>query len=81
MNLENSTLTHTMGKQAANADATVTLNRSTLDAITLRQKTFPEAVKAGEVKIQGTGAKLQELLGMLDEFDPMFDIVTPRRRD
>jgi alkyl sulfatase BDS1-like metallo-beta-lactamase superfamily hydrolase len=81
MTLENSTLTHAMGRQAASPDATVTLNRSTLDAITLRQKTFPEAVKAGEVKVQGNGAKLQELLGMLDDFDPMFDIVTPRRRN
>ncbi len=45
MNLENSVLTHAMGKQAANADATVTLNRSTLDLITLRQKTFPQAIE------------------------------------
>ena len=77
MNLENSVLTHSMGKQAANADATVTLNRSTLDLITLRQKTFPQAMKDGDVKVEGNGARLQELLGMLDEFNPMFDIVTP----
>jgi len=77
MNLENSVLTHAMGKQAANADATVTLNRATLDLITLRQKTFPQAMKDGDVKVQGNGARLMELLGMLDEFNPMFDIVTP----
>ena len=77
MNLENSVITHVMGKQAANADATVTLNRSTLDRITLRQTTFPQALKEGSVKLQGNGAKLQELLGMLDQFNPMFDIVTP----
>lgn len=77
MNLENSVLTHTMGKLATDADATVTLNRSTLDMITLRQKTFPQAVGDGSVKVQGNGAKLQELLGMFDEFNPLFDVVTP----
>src|SRR6185295_7148642 len=60
MNLENSVLTHTMGKQAADADATITLNRSTLDAITLRQKTFAQAAADGSLKISGNGAKLQE---------------------
>ena len=59
MNLENSVLTHAMGKQAANADATVTLNRATLDLITLRQKTFPQAMKDGDVKVQGNGARLR----------------------
>jgi alkyl sulfatase BDS1-like metallo-beta-lactamase superfamily hydrolase len=81
MNLENSVLTHTMGKQAANPDATVTLNRATLDMITLRQKSFPQAVKEGNVKIQGNGAKLQELLGMLDDFNPRFDIIMPNPLD
>jgi len=75
--LENSVLTHAMGLQAANALATVTLNRSTLDAITLKQKTLAEAARSGEVKIDGNGARLQELFGMLDEFSPMFDIVLP----
>jgi len=70
-------LTHTMGKLASDPDATVTLNRSTLDMITLRQKTFLQAVGDGSAKIQGNGAKLQELLGMLDEFNPLFDVVTP----
>jgi len=75
--LENSVLTHAMGRQADKADATFTLNRSTLDEITLKQKTFAEAAKAGDVKIAGNGAELQELFGMLDEFQLMFDIVTP----
>jgi alkyl sulfatase BDS1-like metallo-beta-lactamase superfamily hydrolase len=79
MNLENSVLTHAMGKQAADADVTITLNRSTLDAITLRQKTFAQAAGDGSVKIAGTGAKLTELLSMLDEFNPLFDIVTPNK--
>ena len=34
------------GKQAPNADATVTLARDTLDAVTLQRTNFPDAVKA-----------------------------------
>jgi alkyl sulfatase BDS1-like metallo-beta-lactamase superfamily hydrolase len=79
MNLDNSVLTHAMGKQAPDADATITLNRSTLDAITLRQKTFAQAAGDGSVKITGNGTKLSELLGMLDEFNPLFDVVTPNK--
>lgn len=77
MTLENSVLTHVMDTQAPNADVTVTLDRATLDRITLRQKTFPEAMKDGSVKVEGNPARLGELLGMLDEFNPMFDVVTP----
>jgi len=56
----------------------VTLSRATLDAITLKQTTFPEAMQSGQVKIDGNRAKLGELLGMLDTFNPMFPIVEPR---
>jgi len=77
LNLENSALTYAFDRQAADADATITLDRATLDAITLRQKTFPQALKEGLAKIQGNGARLQELLGMLDEFNTNFDVVTP----
>ena len=65
--------------QATGADATVTLSRATLDAITLKQTTFPEAVQAGQVKIDGNRAKLGELLSMLDTFEPMFPVVEPRK--
>jgi alkyl sulfatase BDS1-like metallo-beta-lactamase superfamily hydrolase len=78
LTLENSALTHIKGRQANGADATVTLARSTLDAITLKQTTFPEAVQAGLVKIDGNRAKLGELLAMMDSFEPMFNVVEPR---
>jgi hypothetical protein len=50
----------------------VTLSRATLDAITLKETTFPEAVQSGLVKIDGNRAKLGELMSMLDTFEPMF---------
>jgi alkyl sulfatase BDS1-like metallo-beta-lactamase superfamily hydrolase len=79
LNLENSALTHVAGKQSDRADATLTLARSTLDAVTLRKTTFPEAVQAGLIKIEGDPTKLVELLGMLDTFNPMFEVVEPKR--
>ena len=58
-------------------DATITLKRATLDQISLRQKTFADALKAGEIVVTGNGDKLGELLGLVDTFAPMFDVVTP----
>ncbi|MFZ1180782.1 MAG: alkyl sulfatase C-terminal domain-containing protein, partial [Herbaspirillum sp.] len=78
LTLENSALTHAPG-QARNADATLTLSRATLDAITLKQTTFPEAVQAGQIKIDGDRAKISELLGMLDTFEQMFPVVEPKK--
>jgi alkyl sulfatase BDS1-like metallo-beta-lactamase superfamily hydrolase len=78
LTLENSALTYVAGKQAAGADATVTLTRSALDAVTLQQTTFPDAVKAGLVKIDGDPRKLGELLSMLDTFSVMFEVVEPK---
>ena len=78
LNLENAALTYTVDKQAQDADASVTLTRGTLDSITLRQTTFPEALKAGTVQIAGDPGKLAELLGLLDTFEPMFEVVEPK---
>jgi alkyl sulfatase BDS1-like metallo-beta-lactamase superfamily hydrolase len=78
LNLENSTLTHTNGKLAENADAGFVLTRSTLDQILLKQKSFPEAIKAGEIQVEGDPRKLGELISMLDEFTPGFPIIEPK---
>ena len=76
-NLENSALTHLRGKLAAKADAGFTLSRATLDSILGRQTTFPNAIKAGDIKVEGEAGKLGELIGMLDEIAPDFPIVEP----
>jgi alkyl sulfatase BDS1-like metallo-beta-lactamase superfamily hydrolase len=77
LNLENSALTHISGKLSPNADASFTLSRMTLDHVLLKQMTFPEAIKAGEIRVEGDPRKLGELLSMLDEFTPGFPIVEP----
>ncbi len=80
LNLENAALTHTSGRQAPDADAGLTLTRETLKSITLRKTTFPEAVKSGAIQVAGDPRKLMELLSLLDEFEPMFEVVEPRAR-
>jgi alkyl sulfatase BDS1-like metallo-beta-lactamase superfamily hydrolase len=76
--LENSALTHSSGRQDPTADATVTLDRATWDAITLKQIGMARAVLGGRVKIEGSTGKLQELFGLLDDFTPQFEVVEPR---
>jgi len=79
LTLENSVLSHQIDRPAANPDATITLKRATLDQISLRQKSFADAVGAGEIALGGNGDKLAELLGLIETFPPMFDVVTPQQ--
>jgi alkyl sulfatase BDS1-like metallo-beta-lactamase superfamily hydrolase len=79
MNLENSALTHRAGKLDDNADAGIKLTRATLDAITLKQRTFLGSIATGDVGISGNPLKLGELFGLLDDFAPDFEIVEPKK--
>ncbi|RJG08353.1 alkyl/aryl-sulfatase [Massilia cavernae] len=77
LTLRNGVLTYREGSKHARADATVTMTKATLDRINLRQVDLPAAIKQGEIKIEGKGQKLGELMGMLATFSPSFNIVTP----
>ncbi len=77
LELENGVLNHTAGAEAKDADATITLNRATLNKIILKEETLKQAVDKGEVKVTGNGAKLDEMLGYMDKFEFWFNIVTP----
>src|ERR1700760_2749625 len=79
LNLENSALTYVAEAQAENADASFTLARALLDEVIAKQTSFPEAVAAGKVKFTGNAMKLAELMGLMDEFPRMFEIVEPKR--
>jgi alkyl sulfatase BDS1-like metallo-beta-lactamase superfamily hydrolase len=79
LNLENSALTYTERVQAENADASFTLARSTLDEVIAKKTSFPEAVAAGKIKVAGNPLRLAELMGLMDEFPRMFEIVEPKR--
>ncbi|UJJ32402.1 alkyl sulfatase dimerization domain-containing protein [Halopseudomonas maritima] len=75
LTLENAVLNY--GKPVEEADATLTLAKSTLDKVQLGETTFDEAVKSGDVKIEGDAASFQSFLGLLDDFPFWFNIVTP----
>ncbi|MDF3828896.1 MULTISPECIES: alkyl/aryl-sulfatase [unclassified Pseudocitrobacter] len=77
LELENGVLNHTANVQADNADATIALNRTTLNKIILQEETLKQAQTRGEVKISGDSAKLDQMLSYMDKFEFWFNIVTP----
>ncbi len=79
LTLENCALTYLETAQASTADASFTLARSTLDEVIAKQTSFPEAVAAGKIKFTGNAMSLAELMGLMDEFPRMFEIVEPKR--
>lgn len=79
MSLENSALTYIAIAPAADADATVTLSRDTLNRVIIKQMTVGEAIKDGRVAVVGNASKLEELMSLMDEFPRLFEIVEPKR--
>ncbi|WP_219376979.1 alkyl/aryl-sulfatase [Citrobacter sp. Colony322] len=77
LELENGVLNHSADAQASNADASITLNRATLNKIILKEESLKQAEGKGDVQISGNHAKLDEFLGYLDSFDFWFNMVTP----
>ena len=79
LSLENAVLNHTDSIQAENADATITLTRDALNKIILKESSFRKEGKAGNLKIEGSKLKVEELFLLMDQFDFWFNIVTPRK--
>lgn len=77
MTLRNSALTYVSEAQHAQPTATVTLTKATLDQISLKQLTLPQAMQSGAIRIDGNPQAVAGLFGMLDTFDPNFNLVTP----
>ncbi|WP_305955353.1 alkyl/aryl-sulfatase [Pseudomonas sp. H9] len=77
LEMVNGVLNHTEDMQAKDADATVTLTRDTLNKIVLQETSLKDALDKGDIKIDGTQGKLEELVSYLDNFEFWFNIVTP----
>ena len=75
--VENGALSTVEGRLAPNAHATVTLTRAAFDAVLLGDGDGAALFASGAIVVEGDGAKLGELLGLLDDGDPAFAIVTP----
>ncbi len=79
LTLENCALTYSEGQQSGVADASFILARATLDEVIAKQASFPEAVAAGKIMLSGNPMRLAELMGLMDEFPRMFEVVEPKR--
>ncbi len=73
----NGALSAVAGRLAPEAQATVTLTRAAFDAVLLGEGDGAQLFASGAIAVSGDGAKLGEFLGLLDEGDPVFAIVTP----
>ena len=77
--MSNGTLTNIIGYNAADADATLTINRSDLVPVMTQQATFAEQLQGGKAKLTGNALVLAQLGTTLTEFDPMFEIMPGTR--
>jgi alkyl sulfatase BDS1-like metallo-beta-lactamase superfamily hydrolase len=71
-------ITHRLGTREPACDATLTLDRPTLDALLTGALDAGAALAAQRLTVDGDASKLGLLLGLLDAPDPAFPIVTPR---
>ena len=77
LNLENSALTFSAGRNAPAADATLTLTRPTLDAVLAQQLSLKQAMEDGKIKVAGNAQVVGALFGMLDTFRSDFELIGP----
>jgi alkyl sulfatase BDS1-like metallo-beta-lactamase superfamily hydrolase len=75
--LRNSVLLYTPGGGSEKADATLTMSKNDFAKVLMGGGTLKDQVKAGRARITGDEEKVEEVFGMLEGFDSMFNIVTP----
>jgi alkyl sulfatase BDS1-like metallo-beta-lactamase superfamily hydrolase len=77
LTLENGVLNHRPWKEGAEAEATLVIERQALNEMLSGTAELPTLADSGRLRVEGDGVKLGELLGLLEEPDPAFPIVTP----
>ncbi len=80
LELKNSHLNNIKGVQSENAGQTVTIDRSDLNRLMLREVSPVRLVFEGKLKSSGNPLLLAKLFGMLEDFNFWFDIVTPPQK-
>ena len=75
--VRNGVLRHRPGGHDDDADTALIVAREALNQLLLKTADIAELAESGRLRVEGDGAKLGELLGLLDEPDPGFAIVTP----
>jgi alkyl sulfatase BDS1-like metallo-beta-lactamase superfamily hydrolase len=75
--VENGVLHHRPLPPEAEPEATLVIERRALNEMLSQTADLAELAGSGRLRVEGNGEKLGELLGLLDEPDPGFAIVTP----
>jgi linear primary-alkylsulfatase len=75
--VRNGVLRHRPGSHDPAADAALVVEREALNQLLLKTAEIGELAESGRLRVEGDGVKIGELLGLLDEPDPGFAIVTP----
>jgi alkyl sulfatase BDS1-like metallo-beta-lactamase superfamily hydrolase len=57
--------------------ATITINRSDLNKVSLKEASFADLVKSKAIKIEGDQNAFTSFLGKIDSFNFWFNIVEP----
>ncbi len=65
------------GQQATDADASLTLDRATLNEVIAGKLKVEQGVTGGKIKLDGDPKKFEEFVGLLDTFDPWYQVVMP----
>lgn len=74
--LKDGVLIYTQNKQYQTADVTVDWSKADAVAVLFGATTLDKLLADGKITITGDKAKLQQLFGLIDHFDPSFPIVT-----
>ena len=77
LELSNAVLNNTKGRTLKSPDATLSLTRPVFFKMLLAKVPLARLVEAGEARVEGNPKALGAVLANLEEFDPLFSIVTP----
>ncbi len=77
LRVENGVLNHRPWPEGAEAETTLVITRRALNEMLSGSAELQGLAEAGDLRVEGDGVKLGELLGLLEEPDPAFPIVTP----
>lgn len=77
LELSNAVLNNTKGRTLAAPQATLSLTRPVFLKMLLAKTPLPQLIQAGEARLDGDGKALGAIFANLEDFDPLFNIVTP----
>ncbi len=77
LTLAHGALTHVLGRLAPDADATISLTRTSLDRVILGEATLDEEAASGEITVEPDMTALHTVLGLLDTFGLWFNVIEP----